>query len=319
MAYFRQQEASAAQPVNDVMPMLAPAEILIPTADSSGSVRALPVVLVGMLGLFLIAGTVLATLMIMGRGDDSKTAEQPAADVDTPSSVASANPAVAPQPVVISDADDGDSEMVFDPEPAVEKRASDDDDEARAARHARREARREAKNADEAQGADERSREDVLAELRAKKAAREAASPAPVVVAQPAVTPERVEPARPKCDEVACLVNPSDPCCDTLSGKKKQAKAEQAAASELPEKLTSSEVNSGISKIRGRVGACGTKHGFQGVATFKLTIADDGTLTSAKVDKGSDEFKSCVTEKLDTATFKQTQKGLTVAYPFVFR
>ncbi len=308
-AYFRQQEAAAADPVADEMPMVAPAELLIPTVESSSS-RGLPIALVAFLGLFLIAGTVFATLMIMDRGD-SKAGEQPVADTNQPEAAPEVAPApavAAPAPVVIADPAASDSEMVFDPEPAVEKRAT---------RRSKRENKIADDDADEDDDAEEKSRDDVLAELRANKAADKAAAPVPAVVAEPEANPEPA-PEKPKCDEVACLVNPSDPCCDKLSGKHKR-KVEKAAESELPEKLTSKDVNAGINRMRGRIGACGTKHGFQGVAKLKLTVAGDGTLTRAKVDKGSAEFKSCVLDKLETAKFNKTRNGLTVAYPFVFR
>ena len=81
----------------------------------------------------------LATLMFMGRGD-SKADEPSIAGADTtaPETAPARTIPAAPNPVVISDASETDSEMVFDLEPAVEKRAKRDDDE-RESRRAKRE------------------------------------------------------------------------------------------------------------------------------------------------------------------------------------
>ncbi len=124
-----------------------------------------------------------------------------------------------------------------------------------------------------------------------------------------------------KCDEVACLVDPSLPCCGKSKsrGSSSGGGSKGSSDSNLPERPSRTDISSGIAKVRGRVQSCGDKHSFKGTVTVKLAIEGSGKVSSASANKGDSAFKSCVTSAAKKAKFKKSQKGLTVNYPFVFR
>ena len=127
--------------------------------------------------------------------------------------------------------------------------------------------------------------------------------------------------SKEKCDEVACLVDPSLPCC---KGSKKSSGGSSkssggGADSNLPERPGRSDISSGVGKVRGRVQSCGDKHGYKGTVTVKIGIAGSGKVSGASANKGSSAFQSCVVSAVKKARFSKSQKGISVNYPFVFR
>jgi predicted Zn finger-like uncharacterized protein len=135
----------------------------------------------------------------------------------------------------------------------------------------------------------------------------------------PAAAAPRPAATKEKCDEVACLVDPSLPCCSGGGSRSIASKPRGEDRSDLPEQLSHSDVSSGIGAVRGRVTSCGDKHSFKGTVTVKISISADGKVTGAAADKGPGDFQGCVASAIKSAKFKKTQKSLTVKYPFVFR
>jgi len=284
----------------------------------------------GMAALLLVAGTAAATAFAVKQtmtpvAVAAPTAEQCAQLARTPAAAPAVVAAPAAAPVVVAAAPAAAPVVVSAPPAAVvtavavpdsgdRASANDEDDEARRARHERRRLRKEREAAEAA----EREAEQTPAVVEAPEVA---------VVSEPVVEPAEPAPAakpvEPKaassdtCDEVACLVDPSSACCAKAGSAKAEKKAEPKQ--NLPERLTASEVNSGLRPRRGRIESCGDRHGFQGTAKIKLTITPAGKVGSATVGAGNSAFKSCVVSQVKKTSFKQTQKGMTLSYPIVFR
>jgi hypothetical protein len=107
------------------------------------------------------------------------------------------------------------------------------------------------------------------------------------------------------CDEVSCVLsNYEGSCC-------KKFKKPAPSDSSLPATLSRSDVQNGISRVRGRVAACGD--------TVKLKIGGDGRVESATANTPIEALGDCVVKAIKTATFPKSQNGVTVNYPFVFR
>lgn len=143
--------------------------------------------------------------------------------------------------------------------------------------------------------------------------------------------PDRTKPVKPKpapvatstkssgCDEVTCLVEPNKACCRKYNKTSSSSSSSSSSNSSLPEKLSRSDITKGIGKVRGRVTSCGDKHGGAGTVKVKIKIGGNGKVQSAQASGGGSSLRSCVTSAVKRATFKKTQKGMSVTYPFVFR
>jgi len=89
------------------------------------------------------------------------------------------------------------------------------------------------------------------------------------------------------------------------------------AVSELPERLTVSEVRARMSKIHKRVTACRKTLDKDGpkLLRLKLTIGPDGTISSAK-PKQTGKLGTCIWTALSSETFPKTKHGVGFSYPF---
>jgi predicted Zn finger-like uncharacterized protein len=123
------------------------------------------------------------------------------------------------------------------------------------------------------------------------------------------------------CDEVTCLVEPDKACCKKYSrGGGGGGGGGGGSDSNLPERLSRSDISKGISKVRGRVMSCGDKHGGKGKVSVKIKISGGGKVTSASASgAGSGSLRNCVSGAVRKAKFRKTQRGMSVNYPFVFR
>ena len=320
-AYEAEKRAGTAEPVaadDGPPPMFAPSDVLmpLPSAATDSRRRTMPIVLIAIAGVVLVAATALGTAYFVSRGGSGQAAA-PAANGDTDLTAVPENEPAAPVVVAAVADPAGTPAPAVAPEPEVAPAGTPAPVAKAEPTDERRERRRsdDSDSKSEAPSGDE-TRAEILAELREKNAEPEAetAAPAPAPAATPA-------PAKPEaaCDEVACLVDPSAPCCAKRGGTATTAEAKPAVDSNLPERLAASEVNAGLRAVRGRIESCGDRNGFSGVAKLKLVIAPDGSLESASVSEGNAAFQSCVKDKVEAARFKKSQKGLTVTYPFVFK
>lgn len=132
------------------------------------------------------------------------------------------------------------------------------------------------------------------------------------------VTPAKEKPSSGgTCDEITCLVEPNKACCKKYA-KKSNNSSSSSSNSNLPDKLTKSDVKSGIGRVKGRVSSCGDKHNGRGIVTVKIKISGSGKVTSAAASGGNSGLRSCVSSAVKRAKFAKTQKGGSVNYPFRF-
>ena len=120
------------------------------------------------------------------------------------------------------------------------------------------------------------------------------------------------------CDEISCLVTPGKACCKKYN-KKSGSSSSKSSSSSLPVQLSKSDVTKGISRIRGKVKACGDKHKGKGTVFAKMKIAGSGRVSSVNTSGGSSTLQRCVASAVKKASFRKTQKGMSVKYPFSFK
>jgi len=193
---------------------------------------------------------------------------------------------------------------------ALAKANVDDDDGATRKRRDRRAERRDSVAAAEPPPIEVEPEPEAPVEA----AAPSSSAAAPALGGSPASRPTAAANA---CDAVMCLVDPNAACCKKQDSDEVDAPTEPVES--LPTKLSSREVNAGISPIRGRLLSCGDRHGFSGTARLRLVIKANGRVDRAAVATGSPEFRECLVGVAAKARFARTQRGLTVYYPVVFR
>lgn len=123
-----------------------------------------------------------------------------------------------------------------------------------------------------------------------------------------------------KCDEVACLIDPSPACCKKY--RRKRDKSPKGGAGNLPQKLRRSDISKGVAKIRGRLRAC-VKDGYKGRVTFSVTVDSSGRVSevtlSSKPDSLAPAARSCLLASFKRARFPKSQQGNKFRYPIRFR
>ncbi|MBK7535976.1 MAG: zinc-ribbon domain-containing protein [Myxococcales bacterium] len=122
------------------------------------------------------------------------------------------------------------------------------------------------------------------------------------------------------CDAVACLVDPSQPCCKKSGGAKPSSGSSGAKPdSSLPEQLDSSMIKAGIDKVKGRAQACGNKSSAKGAVKVRIKATPEGKVGSVDVLSSPDDaLGSCVASALRGASFPKTQRGMGFAYTLTF-
>jgi predicted Zn finger-like uncharacterized protein len=286
----------------------AGAQVLLPTASADGDKNKLLYVAIGLLSL---VAAVLLAIVVRGGGEPQppptvaaaggRAAGAPPAE-PAAGSAQPAPPAPAAAAADEPSGDDPGSAAAAAPPAAADER---NDDEAPAREAASAEVSREPKSTRRTSSSS--PRRERTASRPTERESAQAAAP---------------RPSSEKCDEVACLVDPSLPCCGKSGGSsapRRDSGNSSSADSDLPERPGRTDVSAGIGKVRGRVQSCGDKYSFTGTVTVKLAIAPTGKVTSASADKGTGPFQSCVTDAVSNAKFPQSQKGVTVNYPFVVR
>lgn len=139
--------------------------------------------------------------------------------------------------------------------------------------------------------------------------------------------PERTvakPPTGSKCDEVACLVDSSLPCCKKGGSSSSSSSSPSRASGDsgLPDSLSRTDIQSGMSSVRGRVMACNDEYKVPGTVIAKITISGSGEVSSAKVEGkfSGTPSGSCVERAVRNARFKKWKgPSVVVTYPFSFR
>lgn len=123
-------------------------------------------------------------------------------------------------------------------------------------------------------------------------------------------------------DEVGCLLADKPPaCCSKYGGGGGGGSRKPGGGSggdtNLPEKLTRSDITTGINKVRSGVTGCSSK----GSGEVKVTVKVDGSGSVGDVSVKSAPnaaLGTCVANAVKKAKFAKTQDGATFTYPFVF-
>lgn len=286
----------------DDLPVFSPSAfesaspVLLPT-QSSGTDKKVLYLLVGVIAALVVAAAVLVVVVLKG-GDDDKGDSVAAAETET-AAATDTEPAT-------DTTDPAEAEAVAkDPaetEPATEPAETDPE------------------TADEPTTADPEpknsgsSRADRRKDRKDRKD-RESSRP----TTKPKADPKPSNSGGGDCDEVTCLVDPGKACCRKFNKSSSTGSSSKSSNSNLPEKLGRADISKGISKVKGRVTSCGDKHGGKGTVKVKIKIGGNGKVSSAQASGGGSALRSCVTSAVKRASFKKTQKGMTVTYPFVFR
>jgi TonB family protein len=123
-------------------------------------------------------------------------------------------------------------------------------------------------------------------------------------------------------DEVGCLLADKPPaCCSKYSGGgggggSKRSGGGGSVDSSLPEKLSRSDITSGIGKVRSGVDACKSKGSGEVKVTVK--VSGSGSVDNVSVKSAPNPaLGSCVAGAVKRASFAKTQQGATFTYPFV--
>ena len=126
------------------------------------------------------------------------------------------------------------------------------------------------------------------------------------------------------CDEVACIVDASAPCCQKFhhgggGGGGGAAKPSGGGGGDLPDSLDRGMISSAIANVKARVTACGEKSSAKGKVKVHVKVGGDGRVSSVQVETTPDpSLGSCVQAAVQRATFAKTQSGGSFSYPFVF-
>jgi hypothetical protein len=123
-----------------------------------------------------------------------------------------------------------------------------------------------------------------------------------------------------KCDEVACLVDNTLPCCKKGGSSTPDRGGDDDSS--LPSSLTQSDIQSGLRPVNGRVQACNSQYKVPGMLKVKISINGDGQVTNA-VAQGTfagTPSGSCAEKALKSAKFKKWKgPNVNVTIPYTFR
>jgi outer membrane biosynthesis protein TonB len=154
---------------------------------------------------------------------------------------------------------------------------------------------------------------------RETRETRETREPEPA----PAPTPVKKPAGNAPCDEVACLVDSSQPCCQKASGGSRSSggSSERTMPEKVGKGLEKPQIQKGVNGVRGRVMSCNDQYKVPGTVEVRIVISPDGDVSSATV-KGKfagTPTGSCVERAIKSANFDSAEKATTVNYPFIFR
>ena len=113
------------------------------------------------------------------------------------------------------------------------------------------------------------------------------------------------------------LGNGDDACCAKFRAPRNQPT--NPFADELPESLDRHTISTGISAVKARVAACGTRSTAKGTVRARVLVGANGRVTNVTiVTTPVAALGACVAAAIRRATFSPTQRGGSFTYPFVF-
>ncbi len=117
------------------------------------------------------------------------------------------------------------------------------------------------------------------------------------------------------CDEVACLLDASDPCCAAFTNASQQNS--QARETYLPYRPKRSAVMRAMKSIEPAVLRCFDTHGESGIASVNFVIAEEGRVNEVQINRGTLGFRSCVREQVKSLSFDPLQRPFKMSFPFL--
>jgi predicted Zn finger-like uncharacterized protein len=159
---------------------------------------------------------------------------------------------------------------------------------------------------------------------KGRRGRRSTSSGTKVAMASPRKTSSptrtRSKPQKGRRDEL-------DDLLDGAMGKKKKRRAARAPTrtassnSNLQERLTRSQIQSGMRRIKPRIKKCYDRFKVPGMAMVKVTIGGSGRVSSVRVSGvfGGTPTGGCVTKAVRSARFPKSKNSTTITYPFQLR
>jgi len=298
-----------------------PAAVLLPTAASSGPASSKVIyALFGIIAALLIAAVVLVFLVLRG-GDKSEKPTVAANSATNPADKVASTGDTKPDPGSSTADDKSADDKSADDKSADDKSADDKSADDKASSSSSRSSSKKPSSS-HSSSSSHRSpsrsshRSSSHSGSSSKASSRSSSS-------------SSSKSSGGKCDEVSCLLadNPP-PCCKKYRGgsskshgsSRSSSKSSGSSNSNLPEKLTRSDISSGMSAVRGRVSSCGDKNPGKGTVKVHVKVAGSGKVSSVSVKSSpSSALGRCVASSVKRAHFKKTQGGGSFTYPFVFR
>lgn len=286
------------------------APIILPAAGASNSNKPLYIML-GVIGVLVVAAAIL--LVIVVKGSDDGDSDQPnVAAANTGGDQPAANPNADKKSATTPNKTDGTDKAPDTPKTDTPKT---DTNTATGDPPTDTKPPSDTKKSDSSAGA---SRPSSSKKKRSSSSSKKKSTKEPTKVAT------KKKSSGGKClDEVGCLLADSPPsCCSKFSKKKTKKKPSGGSTSGSTsgkEKLSRADISGGMSKIRGRVSACGSRHAGKGTVNLKVKVGSNGRVSSVSVKSSPNAaLGNCAASAVKKAKFPASQKGISFTYPFKF-
>ncbi len=115
------------------------------------------------------------------------------------------------------------------------------------------------------------------------------------------------------CDEVACLIDSSDPCCSQYASVAQQASLLEDAKPYRPSRTV---VMTAMRGIEEDVLQCFDEYGETGLASVDFVIQPDGSVREVELTQGSLRFRACVRKHVRTLDFGPLKAPFKMSFPF---
>ena len=115
------------------------------------------------------------------------------------------------------------------------------------------------------------------------------------------------------CDEVACLIDSSDPCCSQYESV---AQEDSVLAAHKPYRPERSDVMRTMRAIESDVLQCFDTHGESGLASVDFVIQPDGSVREVELSQGALAFRACIRGHMRTLSFEPLRAPFTMSFPF---
>ena len=157
------------------------------------------------------------------------------------------------------------------------------------------------------------SSDDAVAAPPAAGTARKSATPKSSARVQRSVSSPLATETASTCDEVACLIDSSDPCCSQYASVAQRESILEATRPYRPERAA---VMKAMKGIEADVLRCFETHGETGILSVDFVIAADGHVTGVELEHGTLGFRACVRDQVSTVSFEPLQAPFKMSFPF---